>query len=163
MYIIYIYYKRWYIYIYILYIIILSEYELNCKDHINNIAVKLNRANAFLFNIRNFLKKPSTLQYLIHILIMPIWFGLRIQMLWVEFLYYKRRLRELLISSRIAIQVLYFRTLNYLNSMIKSSLKMCFWSVNLSIVSCHQPSPIASLFDPIFTIMRQRQPPLVIF
>ena len=85
MYIIYIYIyillNMIYIYINILYIIILSEYELNCKDHINNIAVKLNRANAFLFNIRNVLKKPSTLQYLIHILIMPIWFGLRIQML----------------------------------------------------------------------------------
>ena len=39
--------------------------------------------------------------------------------------------------------------------MIKSILKMCFWSVNLSIVSCHQSSTTGSLFALMFITMRQ--------
>ena len=38
-------------------------------------------------------------------------------------------------------------------SMIKSFLKMCFWSVNLSIVSCHYSSTNGWLFDLIFKTM----------
>ena len=68
----------------------------------------------------------------------------------------QKRLWELLLSNQgTAIQVLYFRNLNYLNSMIKSILKMCFWSVNLSIVSCHQSSTTGSLFALMFITMRQ--------
>ena len=48
------------------------------------------------------------MQYFILILIMQIWFGIRIQMLWVEFL--QKRLWELLLSNQgTAIEVLYFR------------------------------------------------------
>ena len=36
------------------YLGIKTDQNLNWKDHINNIAVKLNRANALLFKIRNF-------------------------------------------------------------------------------------------------------------
>ena len=102
------------------------------------------------------------MQYLILILIKQTWFELRIQMLWVEVLHYKKRPRELLICSQgIAIQALYFWNLNYLNSMIKSFLKMYFWQVNLSIVSCHQSTKIGSLFAPILIAMRQSHPQLV--
>ena len=66
------------------------------------------------------------MQYLVHILIILIWFEVRIQMIWVELLHY---------IQGIVIEVLYFQNLSYLNSLIKSFLKMCFWLVNLSIVS----------------------------
>ena len=66
------------------------------------------------------------MQYLVHILIILIWFEVRIQMIWVELLHY---------IQGIVIKVLYFQNLSYLNSLIKSFLKMCFWLVNLSIVS----------------------------
>ena len=50
-----------------------------------DIAVKLNRANPVQFKIRNLvnitISITISLQYLILILIMQIWFGLRIQML----------------------------------------------------------------------------------
>ena len=68
----------------------------------------------------------------------------------------QKRLWELLLFNQgIAIQALYFWNLNYLNSMMKSFLKMCFWSVNLSMVSCQQSSAIGSLFALIFITMRQ--------
>ena len=59
------------------------DQNLNWKDHINDIAVKLNRANALLVKITNFVNiiLKTNLQHLILILIMQIWFGLRIQML----------------------------------------------------------------------------------
>ena len=75
------------------------------------------------------------MQYLVHILIILIWFEVRIQMLLVVLLHYKKRLWELTFPNQgIVIQVLYFQNLSYLNSLIKSFLKMCFWLVNLSIL-----------------------------
>ena len=57
------------------------DQNLNWKYHINDIEVKVNRANAFLFKIGNIVNitilKPSTLQYLIK----EICLGLRIEML----------------------------------------------------------------------------------
>ena len=54
---------------------------------------------------------------------------------------------EFLLSNQgTANQVLYFLNLNYLNSMIKSILK---------IVSCHQSSTTGSLFALMFITMRQ--------
>ena len=38
---------------------------------------------------------------------------------------------------------------------------MCFWSVNLSTVSCHQSSTVGSLFALIFITLRQPHPLLV--
>ena len=65
--------------------ILKTDQNLNWKYHINNIAVKLNRANALLFKVRNFVKYYSKnhLHFAIFdlILIMQIWFGLKIQML----------------------------------------------------------------------------------
>ena len=54
---------------------------LNWKHHVNDTAVKLNRANALLFEIRNFVNVntlKTTMQSLTHILIMPIRFQLKI-------------------------------------------------------------------------------------
>ena len=41
------------------YLDIKIDQNLNWKDHINDIAVKLNRANALLFKIRNFINRLS--------------------------------------------------------------------------------------------------------
>ena len=53
-------------------------------NHVNDIAIKLNRTNALFFKIMNFFNvntlKLSTMQTLAHMLIMPKWFGLRILM-----------------------------------------------------------------------------------
>ena len=58
--------------------------NLNWK-HVSDIAIKLNRANAVLFKIRNLSMpkhwKLSSTQSLTHILIMSVWFGLKILML----------------------------------------------------------------------------------
>ena len=62
-------------------------------------------------------------------------------MLWVELLHYKKMIWELLLSNQGPL----FLKLNYLNTVIKSFLKICFWSVNLLIVSCHHSSTIGSL------------------
>ena len=50
--------------------------NLNWHHHINHIAAKLNCVNALLFKIRNYVNQkvldPFILQFLIHILTMPI-------------------------------------------------------------------------------------------
>ena len=133
---------------------------MNWKDHINGISVKLNRANALLFKIRNFVN--ITILKTIYFVI----FNSHINypnLVWTQnsnamsrIITLQKRLWELLFSNQgTVIQVLYFRNLSYLNSMINSFLKLCFWSVILQIVSCHQSSTIGSLFALIFITMKQ--------
>ena len=70
------------------------DHNMNWKNHINDNAVKLNRANALLFKIRNFVNITilKTIYFAIfdsHINY-PNLVGLIIQLLWVEFLHYKK-------------------------------------------------------------------------
>ena len=99
-------------------------------------------------------KKKSGLYFTNHNILVwiLIQFGLRIQMLWVEFWHYKKGHSSAL-----------FLKLIYLNSCIKSFLKIFFWSVNLLIVSWHQSSTISSLFAPILITMKKPHSPHEIF
>ena len=97
------------------------DQNLNWKDHINDIAVKLNRANALLFKIRNFVNI---------IILKTIYFA-------------------------IFDSLIDYANLVWAQNVKMSTLKMCFWSVILSIVSCHQSLTTGSLFALIFITMRQ--------
>ena len=107
------------------------DQNLNWKDHINDIAVKLNRANVLLFKIKNFVNI---------IILKTIYFPIfdshinYANLVWAQnshvmsriLTLQKKAMRFLLSNQGTAIQVLFFRNLNYLNSVIKSILKMCF-------------------------------------
>ena len=57
--------------------------KLNRKHPVNDTAIKVNRGNALLFKIRKFVSVntfKTMMQSLTYILIMPMWFGLKILM-----------------------------------------------------------------------------------
>ena len=76
--------KQLYLTDYVKYLGIRIDEHLNWKHHVSDIAIKLNRTNALLFEIRNFVNiniLKTITQSLTHILIKPMWFGLKISML----------------------------------------------------------------------------------
>ena len=144
------------------------------KDHINDIAVKLNRANTLLFKIRNFVN--ITISKTIYSTIFDFHinyanFGLRIRMLCVEFLHYKKghenywELWELLIYW---FRLIDFKSRNCYSSPLFFKLKLLKFNdkillENVLLISSLLPPIFNSwLFAPIFITMRQPHPPLVI-
>ena len=106
------------------------DQNLNWKDHINDIAVKSNRANALLFKIRNFVN--ITILKTIYFAIFDSHINYA-NLVWAQtsnamsriLTLQKKTMRIITFQSRNCHSILYFLTLNYLNS-VKSILKMCF-------------------------------------
>ena len=140
--------------------------NLNWKHDVSDIAIKLNRVNALLFKIQNFVNVntlKTIMQSLTRMLIMPMWFGLKILLLWIECLSFRKRPRELLVFSQdIVIQALCLKNRIYLNLKIKFNLKMYSWSVNTSIIYFHKFLTNGSHFAPIYIIITQLPPALYV-
>ena len=79
------------------YLAIKIDENINWHQQINNVAVKLNRANAMLSKVRHFVDK-KTLKSIYHAIfeshsyLIPILFGIRILILLKDFIFYKRNL-----------------------------------------------------------------------
>ena len=113
---------------------------MNWKDHINDIAVKLNRANALLFKIRNFVN--ITILKTIYFAIFDSHINYA-NLVWAQ---NSNAMNRILTLQNKAMRIITLESRNCHASPLFSKfkllkfndklLKMCFWSVNLSTVSC---------------------------
>ena len=124
--------------------------NLNWRQQINNVAVKLNRAYAMLSKVRNFVDKglwnQSITQFLHHIYSIPVLFGHRILIpLKILYVLQKKSLRLLYFLNCNNIQFLFLKIQTYWNFLIKLLLKIVFLLRIISTKPYHRLLKIGSL------------------
>ena len=136
------------------------DQNLNWKDHINDIAVKLNRAKILLFKIRNFvniiiLKSIYFAIFASHINYANLVWAQNSNVMCRILTLQKKAMRIITFQSRNCHSGPLFFKLKLLKFNDKVHLEKCFCSVDVSIVSWDQSSTTGSLFALMFITMRQ--------
>ena len=132
----------------------------NNWKHVSDIAIKLNRANAFLFKIRNFvnINTLKTIMYSLTHIFSVCQCALAQSsnaVNGVSILQKKRPWKLLVFNQEIVVQVLCVKNRIYLSLKINFNLKMYSWLVNTSIIYHHQFLTTVSLFALIYIIITQ--------
>ena len=134
----------------------------NWKHHVSDTAIKLNRTNALLFKIRNFVNVNTLKTIYYAIFESNINY---VNVIWAQNFNTVNRVSILqekalviVFRQKIVIQAICLKNKIYLNLKIKFNLKMYSWSVNTSIIYYHHFSTTGSHFVMICIIITQLPP-----
>ena len=138
-----------------------TDKNLNWKHNVPDIAITLNKANALLFKIRNFVN-VNTLKT-IYYAIFDLHYA---NVIWAQnfnavnraSILQKKAPRTISFQQEIVIQALCLKNRIYLNLKIKFNLKMYSWSVNTSIIYYYQFSETGSHFVLIWYTSKTQLP-----
>ena len=136
---------------------------MNWKHRVSDIVIKLNRANALLFKIRNFInvKTLKAISFVIfdsHINYANVIWAQNSNAVNRVSILRKRPWELLVFSQKIVIHTLCLKSKIYLNLMIKVNFKMYSSSVNTLIIWPYQFSTTGSYFVLIYIIITQLPP-----